>query len=192
MIAARGERGAAREVRAFPRSTDQDRASGGRGAVDDAGVDGVDAETDGREAEPDDDCRDRVLGRDEADASLPKRSPEWERCGESTAPEQAGRVTPPVTGAVVPGRYQTEDQGQRVLPAIQVTGGKEALHCVADPGAEYCPLADGSVQLAQDGEGGEVGGEEDGEASSGASEVAAQGGWGAALGRQTVGLELLP
>jgi len=67
------------------------------------------------------------------------------------------------------------------LPTIQVTGGEELLHCIADPGAEQGTFADRPVQLAQNGEGGEVGGQEDGESPDGAGEVAAQRGRRATL-----------
>ena len=121
---------------------------------------------------------------------MPERRPEWKRSGERAAPEQARSVASPVAGAVVAGDDQTEDEGEGVLPAVQVTGRKELLHRVAEPVAEQCLFPDGPVQLAQDREGGEVRGEEDGEAPHGAGEVAAQRGRGAALEREPVMLDL--
>ncbi len=112
--------------------------------------------------------------RFETETPLPERPPEWKRSGERAPPEQAGGVVPPIAGAVVPGDDQTEHEGKGVLPAVQVTSGEQLLHRVADPGAEQRPFTDGPIQLAQDGEGGEVGGEEHGEAPDGAREVTAQ------------------
>src|SRR5439155_1096747 len=183
-IAARCERGAAREVGAFPRGTDQEGARGRRRPVDDAGVHSVDAEPNRDDAEPDHGGCDRVLRGDEAESPVPERRPERKRGGERAAPEQARSVASPVAGAVVAGDDQTEDEGEGVLPAVQVTGRKELLHRVAEPVAEQCLFPDGPVQLAQDRKGGEVGGEEDGEAPDGAREVTAQRGGRATLERE--------
>src|SRR4029077_6036278 len=136
VIPARSESGPGCEIGAFARGADQDGAGGGRGALDDPRVHGVDAEADGDDPEPDNNRRDRILDRDEAEAPGPERCPERERGGERAAPEQAGRIAPPVAGTVVPGDDEAEHESDGVLPAIQVTGGEEAVHGLADPVAE--------------------------------------------------------
>ena len=77
------------------------------------------------------------------------------------------------------------------MPAFEVPGGKELLHCVAEPPAEERPFPDRAIQLAQDSEGGEVGREEDDETPDGAREMAAKRGWRATLERKPRVLDVL-
>lgn len=57
--------------------------------------------------------------------------PSRERGGQRAAPKETGRVASPVAGAVVARGDEADDQGEGVLPVVQVAAGEEAAHRVA-------------------------------------------------------------
>src|SRR5437899_1195833 len=181
VLAAAGEGGAASQLSAFRGGADENGTRGARGAAHYPGVEGFNAETHGDQTEPNDDRGDAELGGDERDAAFPQRRPEGERCCQDATQEQAARIAAPVAGAVVSRDEEGDDQRNRILPTVEISRREELLDDRAHRAAEQLTLSHGAVQLAEDGEGGEVGEEQDGKAARGARKVTAQGGGRASL-----------